>query len=313
MRQRFGIWILYVLLTAALPAHALDTSLAASVNDEVISRFDVEQRLSLLALSNNLELRSDNTIEIKAQVLRNLIDERLQIQEARRLNIGTTEGELNAAIARLAQQNNSSAEEFEQFIEQRGGSFDSLLDQIKATISWTKVVRQRFGSTVVISPDEAKAEMQKIRERQRVPEFAISEITLPVTTPLDEPAVQALANRLVNEILAGAPFADLARQYSTSASAENGGDLGWRKLDDVPPALVERLRTMQPNQISKPLRTDAGLIIVFLRETRMPGDDALPTIDQQRVTEMLRQRKLEIAARKYLRDLRAQALIEMRN
>jgi peptidyl-prolyl cis-trans isomerase SurA len=313
MKKFLRAAMLFCLCLMAWPAGAVETSLAATVNDEVISKFDVEERLSLVALSTNIELNDENRQKIYPQILRNLIDERLQLQEARRMNIMVSEADLNSAIARLAQQNNMPPEGFEAHIESKGGSYDSLLDQIRATISWTKVVRQRFGTSVVIGQDDINAQIDKLKASMREQQYLVAEIALAVESPKDEPQVKELADRLVSEILGGTPFPPLARQFSQSPSAPDGGDLGWIKRGQLPDALDKRLATMQPNQISKPLRTADGYTILFLRETRIPTDADMPPIDRARVTEMLRQKKLETSARKYIRDLRSQALIEIRS
>jgi peptidyl-prolyl cis-trans isomerase SurA len=309
--MRFVTIFIAALVLLAAPARA-EIAIVALVNDEVVSTQDIEARMGLLALSGNPEITNANRSKITPSILRNLVDETLQRQEAQRLNIMVTEGELNAAIARLAEQNSMTAEDFIKKLDIGGGIYDSLLGQIRATIVWTKLVRQKFSASVIIPQNELNAMMDKMRSQTAAPEFLISAIFLPIDTPDAEAATTATANQLVTDILGGKPFADVARTFAKNPEAENGGDMGWVKAATLEDILATRLATMQPNQISRPLRTKDGLTILFLREIKNPqaADDAAL---RDRATDILRQKKLETAARKYLRDIRSLATIDIRN
>jgi peptidyl-prolyl cis-trans isomerase SurA len=311
--RKLLIPLLICFLAHAAPVAAQTMEIAALVNDEVISRLDVEQRISLLSLSSPEVLTADDKQKIYPQVLRNLIDERIQVQEARRLNITASEAEVLGAIARISAQNNIPPAEFEGFIAQKGGNYDSFLEQIKSTIIWTKVIRQKFSTTAIVTEDEIQDETAKRMPAAPSPEYLLSEIFLPFDDPASETEAQQNSDRLVQDILKGAPFNDLARQFSKSGTAENGGDMGWIKASQLPEPVQQKIAKMQPNQITRPLRTNDGFVILFLRETRTPEAASIPAPDRQAIADALRQKKLESAARKYLRDLRGLALIDIRS
>ncbi|TAH32831.1 MAG: hypothetical protein EYC62_08855 [Alphaproteobacteria bacterium] len=312
MRKLFT-FILFCFLVHTGSVAAQTMEIAALVNDEVISRLDVEQRISLITLSGDRALTDEEKQKIYPQILRNLIDERLEIQEARRLNITASEGEIVAAVGRIATQNNIPPADFESFITQKGGSYDSLLEQIKATINWTKVVRQKFSTTAIVTEDEIQDEIAKTNPAAPTPEYLLSEIFVPFDDPAGEAEAKQNADRMVQDILNGAPFADIARQFSKSGTAQNGGDMGWIKQGQLPEMVEQKLAKMQPNQITRPLRTEDGFVILFLRETRTPEADSVPAPDRQAIADTLRQKKLESSARKYLRDLRSLALVDIRS
>ena len=303
-----------ILLAACSAAHAQNQTMgiAAVINDEVISQLDISERLALVSMTANLANTPENMQKLTPQILRNLIDERIQLQEAKRLNIVATEGEINNGLARIAEQNKIPPDKLEEAIVKQGGSFDSLLDQIKATIGWTKVIRQRFASTAIITEEEINQEAAVAAANAAAPQYQLAEITLLVESPADEDSVKQLADRLIQQILDGTPFAPLAREFSKSPSAESGGDIGWVKRGQLPAVLEQRLSTMQPNQITKPIRTNDGYVILYLRDTRIPTADSMPPVDRQAIADFLRQKKLESAARKYLRDLRSIALIDIK-
>lgn len=310
MKRTFAFAVLFCLLISPLRAQVLQ--IAAIVNDEVISQLDVEDRLSLIALSTSIELNDDNRAKLSAQVLRNLIDEKLQLQEARKLGINVSDAEITAASARLAAQNNIPPDQFAAFIDEKGGSYNSLLDQIRATIGWTKIVRQKFSSSAVVTEDEIDQAAAREKTNLSAPQYAVSEIFLPVEKPGDEASVKDIADNLIAQILQGSAFDSLARQFSQSSSAQNGGDLGWVKRGQLPALLDQKLGTMQPNQVAKPVRMADGYVILMLRETRVPEEGSVPEVNRQAIADQLRQKKLESAARKYLRDLRTLALVDLR-
>ncbi len=299
------------LLTASASAQTME--IAALVNDEVVSRLDVEQRISLMSLSADRELTPDDRKKIYPQILRSLIDERLQIQEARRMNLMANEAEIMGAVARLAAQNNIPIEQFENHIAEKGGNYDSLLEQLKATISWTKVVRQKFATVAIVTEDEIGAEFDKIKSATASPEYHVAEIFLAVDDPKDEESIKKTADDLVQKILQGAAFDELARQFSQSQSATEGGDLGWVKRGQLPEAADMKLAKMNANQVTRPIRVAEGFAILFLREIRTPNSAETPEINRNAIADRLRQKKLESSARKYLRDLRSVALVDLRN
>lgn len=298
---------------AAAPQAAPKTyspRIAALVNDEVISSLDVQSRMGLLFASTNIEDSDDNKKKLFPQILRSLIDEKLQMQEAKRLNITVTEGEVQAAIGRLAQQNNIPPENFAEMLQSRGLRYSDLITQIRSTIAWTKIVRQRFNTSAVVTEDEIEERLNQIKQNTSKPQYLLAEIFLPIESPDQEADVQALAEKLVMEVVNGANFASLAREFSQSASAEQGGDLGWVRADQLEQEVEQRLQNMTPNQISKALRLTDGYKIILLRDVRTPDSVTLP--EKQEVAAELRQRKLESSARKYLRDLRSAALVDIR-
>lgn len=287
-------------------------SIAAVINDQVVSKMDVDARLNLLFISTDLPDTPEIRKKAWPQILRSLIDEKLQLQEAKKLNITVTEGELQNALARLAQQNNFTPEQLEQAITTKGGRYSSLLDQLRATIAWSKLIRAKFGSSTTVTQEEIDEALEHIKSSLTSPQYLLAEIALNVENPGQEEEVKNLADKIVAEIVNGAPFAPLARQFSQSPSAPQGGDLGWVRLGQLDPDLEGKIRAMQANQITKPIRTSDAYVILLLREIRVPTESQAPLPERDKVSSDLRQRKLEAVSRKYLRDLRNSALVDLR-
>ncbi|RMD61669.1 MAG: peptidyl-prolyl cis-trans isomerase, partial [Alphaproteobacteria bacterium] len=145
-----------LLVWTLLPASAQDMRAAAVVNDEIISMLDVTMRLRLAILSSGAENTPEMRRRILPQIMRRLIDERLQAQEAKRLNIEVSEAQIDKAIARIAGQNNMTPDEFLDNLRRNGVYPEALRDQIRAQITWQMLIARRLRPNVQISDDEVE-------------------------------------------------------------------------------------------------------------------------------------------------------------
>ena len=204
-----------------------ELGIAAVVNDEVISLHDLNGRLSLVIATSRLEDRPTIRRRLAPQVLRNLIDEQLKLQEAKRLRIRVTQAEIDGAITRIETSNNFGDGGLSAFLAGRGIDMPILLGQIEAEIAWVKLVTQSSRQKISMSDDEIDETMAEIGANKGMPEFLASEIFLRLESPDQERDVRLLADRLLQQLGSGADFDTLARNFSHSGTAAIGGDLGW--------------------------------------------------------------------------------------
>ncbi|MDX1710811.1 MAG: peptidylprolyl isomerase, partial [Rhodovibrionaceae bacterium] len=257
-------------LTVSAPAGAQTTLRAAAVvNDEVISMLDLAMRTRLVILSIGLEDTPETRQRLAPQVLRSLIDERLQIQEAERLGLEVSEEQVDEAFARIAQQNNMAPYEFRRMLESNGVLVESMRDQIRAQLSWEQVVGRRIRPQVNISEEQVDTVVGRLRESDGVVQWRLGEIFLGVDDSSREAEVRSTAQRLVTELRQGANFNAMAQQISQSASASTGGDLGWIQKGQLTDELEEALADMEPGQISPPVRSLDGYHILAMRDRRV--------------------------------------------
>ena len=258
-----------MLIALSTAPHAQELQhIAAIVNDDVISMYDLKARTDLVIISSRLPDSQEVRQRILPQVLRTMIDERLELQEAKRRNVSVSKAETDHAIASIEADNNMPSGGLKQFLKDAGLTEDSLLEQIRASIAWQKVVSRQFRPSVSITSeqvDEALAEMQK---KQGQEEERVSEILLTVDSPDEENTVRDNAQRLVEQIRNGARFDALARQFSQGPNAPDGGDRGWISADDSDPGLATVLKQMKIGQVSDPIRTISGYHIVTVRDRR---------------------------------------------
>jgi len=259
-----------VLLVAVGPGQAQDLMRAAAVvNDEVISLLDLDMRVRLAILATGQRDSEDLRRRVASQVMRGLIDERLQEQEAARLDVKVSEDQVDSAIDQLANRNNMDREAFLAAIEGKGILREALYDQIRGQLVWRTLVARRLRPSVQISEEEVQEVVNRITANRGSSQWRVAEIFLSVDSVLQEDEVRGNAERLMDQLRAGAEFVALARQFSQSATAPQGGDIGWVQEGQLAPEIDAALATMQDGMIAGPVRTLSGFHILLLREHRM--------------------------------------------
>lgn len=259
-------------------ALAQDTLRAvAVVNDEVISMLDLFMRTRLAALSSGLNLTQETQARLQQQVLRRLIDERLQLQEAERLSITISDQDVAEAIGQIAQRNKVSLEQFENLLQSNQILPSALQDQVRAELAWRNVVRVRLMPSVVIADEEIDEVAARIQAGRGGSQINLSEIYLEVENAQVEEEVRRAAFDLLEELRRGGDFAALASQFSQSATAAQGGNLGWIEEAQLPEELLLAARQMKAGDIRGPVRGLTGYHILLLRDRKpiSAGADAV--------------------------------------
>jgi peptidyl-prolyl cis-trans isomerase SurA len=270
-----GVAILGGLTLAAEQGHAQATrgnlaeGVAAIVNDQPITSFDLRQRTRFLLESAGVrDVTQDLVRQASEQALNSLINERLQIQEAAKFKQSMSDAEVDRVLARQAQQNGTTLEEFLSQLRQVGLSPASFREKTRAEVLWQRIVNGRFGSRVRVSRERVDEALSRIEASANKPQFLVSEILVEAETPEELAQATQGAATLVQQLRAGAPFQAVAQEYSFAPSAATGGDLGWITLGELRPEVATRLETMQAGQVSDPIPVTGGLMIVALRDRR---------------------------------------------
>ena len=267
-RWLMAIASLSCLLLAGHPTGA-QQRIVAVVNDDVISAQDLNDRLQLVTLSSGIPDSEEARARLAPQVLRSLIEETLQLQEAERLDITVEDAEIQRTLANIAERNQMTVEAMQRLFAQKGINLATLLDQVRAQIAWVKVVNRQIVPRVTVTVDQLDMAVEEARRNEGEPEYLLSEIVLPVDSPAQAQVVAQDATRLVQTLREGASFESLARQVSAAASAENAGDVGWIRGSAIPPELRDTLESMREGEISDPISSPVGYYIFLLRDRRL--------------------------------------------
>ncbi len=280
MRRFFASSLLFlglplaVAVSAAAPAAAQNMLRAAAViNDEVISLLDLNMRLKLAIFASGQPDSARLRKRMSPQVMRVLIDERLQSQEAERLGITVTDEQVTATAEEIAQRNKLSYAEFAKMMEGRGIIPSAFLEQVRSQLTWNALITRRLRPSVQVSEDEVEEVVRRITASRGLKQRRVSEIFLAVDTALQEDEILGNAQRLVEQLRAGGSFPALARQFSEAASAARGGELGWIQEGQLPEELDAVLARMRPGTLSAPIRGLSGFHILLLRDERQTSLD----------------------------------------
>ena len=279
MRKFFSALLGLFLLSQPAAGKEL-VGIVAVVNDSAISVLDLIARTKMVALSSGL----DDTPELRAQlakpVLENLIEEKLQNQEAERRGISVTDQELAAALTIVERQNGIREGQLNSWLADIGLPAIFFEDQIRAQILWAKVVSTGLLPLVDVSQEEVEHELTRLEANRGLPEYLVSQIDfyLGPSKPLDD--LLEVAGKLLAEINAGANFGSIAEQFSDNALGNLGGDMGWVSKTQLLPELSAALSGMRPGQVSAPIVSAAGVHLVRLRDQRRVME---PDIRQVRV------------------------------
>jgi len=273
--RRLRLFATALLLAAAFGARVAPAQdsldIVAVVDDEPISKIDLLVRLQLVLQSTGLKDSPQLRARLAPEVLRSLIDDKLKTEEAKRQGVTASRVEVQRVLAQLAAANNMSIEQFNKAIERSPLVAQAFSDEATAQIAWEKLVRNKLGPTVNVTPQDVDDEMRRVKESFDKPQYELAEIFVSVDQPDQDAAARQSAQRLIDQLHQGVEFGRLAQQFSQSTTAAKGGLVGWVRPDQMDQEIADVLVRMKPGDISDPVRSAGGYYILQLRDIRQGG------------------------------------------
>lgn len=262
----------------------------AIVNGAVITGTDVDQRMALIVLANGGQIRPEEQQRLRAQVLRNLVDETLQIQAAEAADIKVEPAEIERYFEEYARNLRQQPDSFRKYLQAAGSSEKSIKRQIQGEIAWSRLQNRQIRPFVSVSEEEVQQIIERMKADKGATEYRVSEIFL--SAPPDNNA-EAIANaqRIVAAIRQGASFLAYARQFSEASTAAVGGDLGWVRPEQLPQPLAQAATQLPVGQVSDPIPVQGGFSIIAIQDKRQ-----LLVADARDATLSLKQLSLKFPA-----------------
>lgn len=239
----------------------------AVVNGRIITGTDVDQRLALIITANGGKVSQEEKDRLRVQVLRNLIDETLQIQEAAANDIRISQPEIDDSYNRVAGNFRQTPAQFDDYLRKQGSSAVSIKRQIEGELAWSRLLRRNIQPFVNVSEDEVKSVVERLNAAKGSDEIHIGEIYLSAT-PENQAQIVANARNIIEQIKGGGSFAAYARQFSEASTAAVGGDLGWVRPAQLPDELAQAAQEMQIGQIAGPIGVPGGVSILYVMDKR---------------------------------------------
>lgn len=267
------------LLTIAAPGALAQSTegVAALVNDQPITTVDVRNRMRLIIASTGLTQIDPATLaQIQDQAIRGLVDENLQLQAASEYDVVVSDEEISRSIQDLADRNNTTIDSIVGDLERSGVDVSTLRHQLEAEIAWQVLVNGRYGSRIRISDQQIEMALERLAASASQPQFRIFELYFEIPSVSREQETIDRVIAVMDQLQRGAPFPELARQYSDAPSAANGGDIGWIVASQLPPevaAIVPQLMQQYAQSqggaaLSNPVRVPGGYTIIALVAAR---------------------------------------------
>lgn len=285
--------------------------IAAVVNTDAITMSDVYDRMKLMIVSSGMPNTPDMQERLKNQVLNMLIEESLQMQEARQASITITPEEVSGGLATIAKNNNLELEQFRKMLQNDGIRIRTLENQVRAQLAWGRVVQRKLRKQVDVSESDIDERQRFLEASIGKQQYQVAQIFLSLDSGQQEAEVQALAQRLTREITERrAPFPQVAQQFSQEAAAARGGDLGWVQEGELPEQLNQALAAMKEGDLSDPIRTVSGYHILLLRGKRIVSAENIPNREQ--ILNQIGTERLDRVQRRHMMDLKAEAFVDRR-
>jgi peptidyl-prolyl cis-trans isomerase SurA len=262
-------------LAQTAPSPPSDSAtIVATVNGQVITNQDVAARARLLAVSTGMPLTPQVMARLAPQVTSLLIDQTLQLQEINHRNVVVPDTDVIGAIAHIEQGNGLPAGGLRAKLQAAGIPFGTLVAQLRTELGWQTVLHQVLGPGLQPLPGDIHAEQTALKAELGSTQYHLSEIFVPVTDPAHDAGAQTIANTVLTDLRAGAPFPIVAAQFSQAPTALQGGDLGFVQLNQLDPAVAAAVTVMPVGAISNPIRVPGGYDIVQLQDSHKIGDES---------------------------------------
>lgn len=265
----------------ALAAESLN--IAAVVNNQVISTFDLNERVAMAMATTGIPNTEENRSRLAPQILRQLVDERLQLEDGTRAGITIPDERIKEGISQIERQSNQPPGSLEAFLSTHGLSTTSLYAQVRAQMTWAEIVMKKIRPRIHISDQEvaryvarkspqaaAKPVAEKRVAAPAAREVKIAVLQLPVDSPQSEPKIKKIATKLSDEIHAGVKFEAVAAQFSSSTGSTRIGEPFWVETAQLDPVIVKALTGLAKGEVSAPVRSANGYQIIKLVDFRHP-------------------------------------------
>lgn len=236
---------------------------AIIVDDGVIMESQIDSGLANIILRyEEQNIPKPNQDDLKEQVIESLIVEELQLQMANRAGVRISDSELNESVIRIANNNQMELQEFINYLESNGDSYEELRENVRKQMIIQRVQRGRVGSEIGITEKEFQAFLATDESLVSLePELLIKQI---LVKNLNQ------ANKVVLRIENGEDFSDIAKDISISSNASDGGTMQWRKAVDMPKLFSDALSKKDVGYITNPLESGAGYHILKLVDKKGP-------------------------------------------
>tara|TARA_B100000029_G_scaffold328964_1_gene321297 strand:+ start:927 stop:2237 length:1311 start_codon:yes stop_codon:yes gene_type:complete len=261
-----GFIVLSLAQTFAYSYVPLDR-IVAVVNEDVIMESELNKKMQ--TVNDQMKQQGANPPPasiFKRQVLNSLIQNRIQLQLAKRIGIRVNDENLNRTISNIAAESQVTLEQFREILEKDGYNYEQFRENIRNEITITQLRKRQVVNRVVVSEKEidnflTNEDSQNIFQT----EIRLSHILLALPQKATEneiAKIKKVASKIREDLIADGDFVEIAKTVSDGSNAKTGGDLGWRKADDIPTLFQDYIPNMKIGDISELIQSPSGFHII---------------------------------------------------
>jgi len=312
-----GLLLLVSLLLAALPVRSETEQLdkvIAIVGEDVVLQSELQERtqsvMQRLRESGNPQLPTET--ELRDQILDQLVLERLQMEMGRRYGIEVSEQQVDQTIQRILRNNQMNEAQLEAELSQQGQSMAGFRDQIHRDLWVNEIQRAIVNSRIEVNERDIESFLASTDGKfATAPDYRLGHILLSVDNGAEEAEVEEIkrkAESIRQQLIDGADFSQMAITHSNDARALEGGDMGWRKLEQLPTLFADVVSELTEGDVSEPIRSGAGFHILKVHETRGGGKQIVEQTKARHILIKTSEILSDEQAEAKLRELRQRAL-----
>jgi peptidyl-prolyl cis-trans isomerase SurA len=294
-------------LAQVTPLQSMDR-IVAIVEEDVILDTELDKRVKMVTqqfTAAGQQLPQPDVV--RSQVLETLILERLQLQKAAQTGIRVTDTEVNDAIDTVAQQNGLTMEQLQEALRQDGFELRDYRQTVRDEIATQRLRQRLVSSQVQVTDNEIDLLLAK-QASQGSAQVHLAHLLISVpqnATQADVDEAEQEAIGIYQQLLEGLSFAEAAITYSDDQYALNGGELGWRPIDQVPTLFARQVQTMNPGDVSQPVRSPAGWHIVKVIDNKSDQAAMVAQVEVRHILVRPSELVTDAEAEQTIRDLYA--------
>ncbi len=290
--------------------------IVAIVNDDVVTKSEFDHAMSMARMQAAQVQPGSNDDTFEKEVLNQLINKKLQLQLAKAAGIKITDVMLNKAITHIAEQNQIPVKTLYERVSQQGMSVPDYRNEIREQLTLQRLQQQEVISRLSVSKLEISNFIKsKTWQDDGLKEYQLNDVLIPVA---DKPSANELADAkkraytVFAQLKQGQTLAEVTKPTPDAKNQIQTGDLGWRKLPEIPSAFSNQVARMQKKDVIGPIQTANGFHIIQLGDVRATAPQkATPTLKE--VENLLLEHKYQEAMKTWLSRLRAEAFIDSKS
>jgi peptidyl-prolyl cis-trans isomerase SurA len=307
------IFLLFFHTVFAVQKNNSEFAIVAKVNNEIITKYDVDNRYNLISLVLKEMRKKEDNQRIYKQALEQLIDDKIKEQDILKKEIVLEEDAVANYILFLLRQQKMSEYDLKEYLRKNGVNYDNYLYKIKNDLLWTKLIEQNIQRNIFVSDYEVNEAVEYIIKNSNRTRYNISEIFIPISKRESKSDIKHIADELVAEIKKNNNFEAVVGRFSRSSTAENLGNIGWVDEQDINVNIFNLIKHLKIGEISKPLfiqdNNNGGYYIFKLNDKKTQR--IIKDKEIERIKEILYNQKLNVAIKKYWNELYRSAFIEI--